>query len=73
MSNPFNLDAPIDQSPSRQLTESETTELRRLASHFPYRIVFGAKRAGEFQMHAKHDRRLLNRMAKDGWAIWKVG
>ena len=54
-------------------TPEQEQEMRKLKSHFPYRLVWGALKDGNFETHATHDRRKLNKYLRDGWTVAVVG
>jgi hypothetical protein len=53
------------------LTAERVLNLATLKRHYPFRVVFGAycETTGEWQQHAKSDRRLMNRLARQGWKV----
>jgi hypothetical protein len=57
-----------------ELTPDQERELRMLRAHFPYRITFAAKhpKTGECQLHSKHTRHTMNRLAHSGYNIFQV-
>jgi len=55
------------------LTKEQETEITRLKSYFPFRIIWiEINKAGEFDCFASTDRRQLNKSAKLGNAVYVV-
>lgn len=54
-------------------TPEQETELRRLKSYFPFRIVWGAVNVNTephtFECGASHTRRELNKRMRSGWLV----
>lgn len=58
-----------------ELTEAQIAEMRRTKQYFPYRIVFGVfdKDTGEFSVWAKPTKHAMNRLAREGHAVFTLG
>lgn len=55
------------------LNEQQTAELVRLKAYFPFRIVFGVlKHDGTFEAYANTDKRIMNKLARQGNAVFQV-
>jgi len=56
------------------LNEAQITELRRLRSYFPYRIIYGALNpaTGEWLASAVATMRIPNKLAREGWQVVTV-
>lgn len=55
-----------------ELPEATEKELVRLKQYFPARIIWCAHRNGEWMTGANLDNREPNRMARQGWQVFKV-
>lgn len=56
-----------------ELTPEQTAEMQRIKSYFPYRIVYGAVKDGEWQCGAVTTKREPNRLAREGWTVFLLG
>ena len=52
------------------MNEQQTKELQNLKAHFPFRIVYGALKDGEFVASAVTSKRIPNQLARQGWQVW---
>lgn len=57
-----------------ELTAEQETEMRRMKSHFPYRIIYAALHpdTGEFWASAVTSMRIPNKFARQGYAIFTL-
>ena len=57
-----------------ELTEAQIAEMRRTKQYFPYRIVFGVldKDTGEFSVWAKPTKHAMNRLVREGHAVFTL-
>jgi hypothetical protein len=53
-----------------EMSDQQTKELQNLKAHFPFRIVYGALRNGEWQAGAVTSKRIPNQLARKGWQVW---
>lgn len=56
------------------LSDQQVVEMRRMKSYFPYRIVFGVfdKDTGEFSVWAKPTKHAMNRLVREGHAVFTL-
>lgn len=56
-----------------QLTDAQQREIVFTKQHFPYRIVFGVlKTDGTFEVHAMATKHRMNRLAREGHAVFEA-
>lgn len=56
------------------ITEQQKAELIRLKAYFPFRIVFGVLATdGSFQVYANTDKRIMNKLARQGNQVFQLG
>lgn len=55
---------------SETVNETQEQELRSLKRAFPFRIVYGALKNGEFRTGAVYTKHAPNRLARSGWTVW---
>lgn len=62
------------ETTTKTLTEAEITQMVRLKSYFPYRLIFGCKHpeTGEFFPMASTDRRKSNGFLRKGWIVHEL-
>ena len=56
------------------LSEQQVAEMRRMKSYFPYRIVFGVfdKDSGDFFVYSKTTKHTMNRLVREGHAVFTL-
>lgn len=59
----------VENTEQQIFTAEQQNDLFQLKRHFPFRIVWGAVKGGEFEMHTSHTRHKLNRYVRDGWTV----
>lgn len=56
-----------------ELTQEQQSEMRRLKSYFPYRIVWAViNKAGEFAAYATSDKRAMNKELRAGNSVFQL-
>ncbi len=57
-----------------ELSDAQIAEMRRTKQYFPYRIVFGVvdKDTGDFFVYAKTTKHQLNRLVREGHAVFTL-
>lgn len=55
-----------------ELPQNILDEMKRIKSYYPYRIIFAALEGTEWNVYAKTTRHVMNRLAREGVAVWKL-
>ena len=52
-----------------QIPASKARDLQRLIAYYPYRVHWVALKGDECEVGATADRRIPNKLAREGWAV----